>query len=70
MTSSSPISSDPRLGSEAYKYSLGNASRKDRTSRDITRLGPKEKEVLKRIIELGLVFFRPKDLGLDGIDGG
>jgi len=65
MTSSSPISSDPRLGSEAYKYSLGNASRKDRTSRDITRLGPKEKEVLKRIIELGLVFFSPKDLGLN-----
>ena len=64
MTSSSPISSDPRLGSEAYKYVTGRELRKDR-ARDITRLGPKEKEVLKRIIELGLVFFSPKDLGLN-----
>jgi len=70
MTSSSPISSDPRLGSEAYKYVTGrelrkDRLRKDRASKDTLRLGPREREVLRRVIELGLVFFRPKDLGLD-----
>mgnify|MGYP000058805544 CR=1 FL=1 len=64
MASSSSVSSNARLGSEGFKLNTDHSSRKDRT-RDITRLGPKEKEVLKRIIELGLVFFSPKDLGLN-----
>ena len=47
-----------------YKASSANGSRKDSSTRRIFRLGPKELEVIRRIIELGLVIFRPTDLGL------
>jgi len=58
--------------SMGYKASSANGVRKDSASNNNytrnnsrVRLGPKELEVVKRIIELGLVFFRPIDLGLN-----
>ncbi|RLB79545.1 MAG: hypothetical protein DRH17_13620 [Deltaproteobacteria bacterium] len=53
--------SDSTLSRSTYKVSTGNGSGKDRT----IWLGPRERQVLSRILELGLRIFKPSDLGLD-----
>jgi len=53
--------------SRPYKNSENHKSAKDWTTRSSSSLwlGPREKQVLSRIFELGLVVFKPSDLGLE-----
>jgi len=58
-------SSCSTLCNAGYKFNSASGAGKDSASIYSVRIGPREKEVLKRIVELGLVIFRPIDLGLN-----